>query len=132
MNRDYHLFLGIILIRTEESGFSYFAPDQIPPQIAVDLTEYLETWLMIASEDTQVFESTVRKILKDFYSLFNCPIGWMVTLNEGIETVRVLKSSERFVFLPSKGSESVNLNFLDDWMNPVEAVQNLINDDFLN
>lgn len=130
MNRDYHLFLAIILIKTDQSGFSFFAPDKIPAQIAFDLTEFLETYLMVPIAREHL-ESAVRKILRDQQTIFDCPVAWMITMNEAVDSLRVLKTSERFIFLPSR-SESVNLEFLDGWLDLNDAVQVLDEENFIN
>ncbi len=124
MNRDFHLFLAIILIRTDENGFSYFAPEEIPAQIAVDLTEFQETWI-IGQIEKSALERTVQKILREFSALFDCPIAWRITMNESVDStnLRILKTSNRMMFLPSKGVDTVNLDFLDEWFDPNEKVQ---------
>lgn len=121
ITEDLYFFLGIKLIKLGSDGFARIEPSQLVPQIAFDLLEFQRTWMM-ADDDIPELEKSIRLILTDFNRLYKCPISWMITANRGIDlnSLRLVQTSEEFLFMPERGSDKIELAFLREWLRPVE------------
>lgn len=110
--------LWIKLIYLGQNGKALKPPCFIEPQFTVNLNQFVEEWKQ-AELTAYEMRKAVEEILRKFADSFQCPLGWILTLDADEESYIGEKhhfQSKEYCFSEKTNQTTVELSFVNVWI----------------
>lgn len=132
MKNEFLIYVKLIKINPE-TGAAFVPICEMQPQFAVNLYYYIHDFQRKEDDNSQAYQSAIEEILRNLYSIYQCPLGWLIEMRSTDEFLARLEGkvnpfyktekrfSQDFLYSPEHGETKIDLEFMYRWV--LESIQ---------